>query len=126
MHGVLTQICYASSASVPFDDAALLALLSEARTNNALHGITGILLSNPGHFVQVIEGEREEVDALFEKIARDTRHQQVLVLYRETIETRDFPHWSMAYKNLPDVTPDFLKDQSKARRLVTMFLAQMA
>jgi hypothetical protein len=122
---MLTQICYASSASVPFDDAALLALLSEARTNNALQGITGILLSNAGHFVQVIEGEPAVVDALFEKISRDTRHQQVLVLYRQSVESRDFPHWSMAYKDLPDVTPDFLKDQSKARRLVMMFLAEM-
>jgi hypothetical protein len=122
---MLTQICYASSAAVPFDEAALLALLSEARTNNALHGVTGILLSNAGHFVQVIEGETEVLEALFEKITRDTRHQQVLVLYRQAIDARDFPHWSMAYKNLPDVTPDFLKDQSKARQLVTLFLAQM-
>ncbi len=122
---MLTQLCYASVAAMPFDEPALKGLLNEARANNAQEGITGILLYGEGHFVQVIEGVPAAVDALFAKIARDPRHQQVFEVYRQSVSTRDFPNWSMAFERLSEVNPAFLRDSSKARTLVTMFLETM-
>ena len=67
-----------SSTRLSADDAATLAIRS-AR-NNALRGVTGLLLhaeptgAQPGLFVQWLEGPEDEVRALFETICEDDRH----------------------------------------------------
>src|SRR4051812_6886241 len=71
-------------------------ILSSARRNNALVGITGALLFNEGLFAQVLEGPLDSVERIFEQIQRDPRHSDVTVLQSEPAEHRDFPEWSMA------------------------------
>jgi hypothetical protein len=121
----LIQLCYASVAAAPFDEPALLELLNKARVKNAHAGITGILLYGNGHFVQLLEGEAAVVDGLYAKIVQDPRHQQVFKVYRQEVGARDLPDWSMAFERLAEFKPEFLRDSSKARALVTMFLEQL-
>ena len=67
-----------------------------SQTNNVREGITGILLSCSGIFFQILEGDDERVDLLYEKILRDDRHKQVLCLKLQLdINERYFPDWSM-------------------------------
>jgi hypothetical protein len=119
---MLIQLCYASVAAVPFDGPALQALLTKARAHNGGDGITGLLLYGNGHFVQLIEGEQAPVDALYARILRDSRHQQVFLMYRDVVGTRDFGNWEMAFERLTDFKPEFLRDSSHARAMVNLFL----
>jgi hypothetical protein len=119
---MLIQICYASVASKPFEEPALQALLTKARANNGRDGITGLLLYGNGHFVQVLEGDEGPVDALYAKIVGDPRHRQVFQLYRDEVTTRDFARWDMAFDRLTDFKPEFLRDRSEARAMVSLFL----
>lgn len=119
---MLIQICYGSVASAPFDEPALQGLLNKARANNTRDGITGLLLYGNGHFVQVLEGEEASVDALYAKITSDGRHRQVFQLYRDPVSTRDFANWAMSFDRLTDFKPEFLRDSSHARELVSLFL----
>jgi hypothetical protein len=48
-------------------------------------GITGMFLYSDGSFFQVLEGEAATVDALYEKLDRDKRHQQLTLIIREPI-----------------------------------------
>ncbi len=121
---MITQLCYASVAVSAFDETALQALLEKARANNASQGITGLLLYGEGRFVQLLEGEHDVIEGLYRKIANDTRHQRLFELYRQSVSTRDFPNWSMAFERLADFQPEFLLDCSTARSLITMFLAK--
>jgi hypothetical protein len=45
----------------------------------------------------VLEGERSAVVETFERISRDPRHQNVVMLPTEAIAARQSPQWSMAY-----------------------------
>lgn len=63
-------------------------------------GVTGILLYNSGNFMQLIEGDDEKVEGLYEKIRQDTRHTGVTPLIRESITQRNFDSWLMGYRNL--------------------------
>jgi hypothetical protein len=119
---MLIQICYASVASAPFDEPALLGLLTNSRANNGRDGITGLLLYGNGHFVQVLEGEEAPVDALYARVVADRRHTQVFALYRDVVSTRDFARWTMAFDRLTDFKPEFLRETSHARELVNLFL----
>ncbi|MGD0720526.1 MAG: BLUF domain-containing protein [Roseiarcus sp.] len=73
------------------------AILASAQRNNSLNGVTGALIFNAGVFAQVLEGARADVEATFERIQRDDRHSDVVVLAFEAIECRAFPSWSMAF-----------------------------
>lgn len=72
-------------------------ILQASRKNNAAHGISGALLFNAGCFAQVLEGPLDAVEATFERIQRDLRHENVTVLEAGYINQREFPHWSMAF-----------------------------
>lgn len=93
----LTQIVYASAATSDFDEKSLAELLDYARARNARHGLTGMLLHVEGSFIQVLEGDADEVEAAFGRIRKDPRHGRVVVLTRGPIETRRFANWAMGY-----------------------------
>jgi len=62
-----------------------------------------MLMTSGGIFYQVLEGPIEEVDRLFQKIAVDPRHKDVLVLsVQEEVEDRQFPSWDMKKVNLDE------------------------
>ncbi len=67
-----------------------------SQTNNSREGITGVLLSCSGIFFQILEGEEEAIDNLYEKILQDDRHHKILCLKSElNVSERRFPEWSM-------------------------------
>lgn len=72
-------------------------ILASARSNNAPKGITGALLFNGSCFAQVLEGPLSAIEAVFEIIQRDPRHDDVTVLESGLAAGRDFPDWSMAF-----------------------------
>lgn len=97
---MLYSLVYVSSAVSLFSPAALLALLEQSRANNARVDVSGILLYKEGNTMQLLEGERDAVLALYERIARDPRHRGLLRLLEGPIETRQFADWSMAFHDL--------------------------
>ena len=97
---MLHHLIYLSRATVPFSDAQLQDLLTQARLHNAAHGITGVLLYGNDQFVQVMEGEVGAVRTLYERIQRDPRHGGVTTFADKDITERAFPEWSMAFNTL--------------------------
>jgi hypothetical protein len=97
---MLHQIIYASHSLVPMSSAELVELLETSRRNNAALNVTGLLLHADGNFMQTIEGERDAVHALMQKIRRDQRHAGIFVLCDEPIAQRSFGNWSMAFREI--------------------------
>lgn len=62
-----------------------------------------MLLHHSGSFLQVLEGEKEKVEALYDKIERDPRHGATLILVKET-GPRAFGDWSMGFAELDEET----------------------
>ncbi len=133
----LCALVYVSLATKEMSDQDLQILLKFARVKNERLGITGLLLYRDGFFMQALEGEEETVDALFARIRQDTRHREVLLVYKETIKARSFPDWSMGFNKmgtqdleklegfnefLTQPAPDFFTGQpAKAKALLHNF-----
>lgn len=66
---------------------------SEAR--NEQSGITGVLLASETHFLQALEGKFEDVNALFRRIFRDDRHEELTLISFSVIDARLFRGWGM-------------------------------
>jgi hypothetical protein len=96
----LVRLAYVSASLVTDDSNGrrdIADILLSSRRNNDDSEVTGALLATDHNFSQVIEGEREAVEATYERIARDPRHKDIMLILYESIEVRRFPDWAMAY-----------------------------
>ncbi|WP_083960671.1 phosphate-starvation-inducible PsiE family protein [Methylomonas lenta] len=96
----MIRLVYMSHAVKPFSTDELMSLLRQCRIGNEANGITGVLLYFNECFVQVLEGNEEEVNKAFQKLKRDPRHQNIVELERSYIKVREFPNWSMGFEEL--------------------------
>ena len=97
---MIYYLLYISYATQNFDEADLRSLLSSCQQNNKRLNITGIMLHIEGKFIQLLEGPKDRVISLFEKIENDPRHKKVNVALEGTTHERMFPDWKMALKVL--------------------------
>jgi hypothetical protein len=93
----LISISYISKATQDMGVLALMRLTDQAAQLNQKLGLSGVLFYENQHFGQTLEGSREEVIKIWEKIQRDPRHHQVRLLKLEEIKERSFPAWSMRF-----------------------------
>lgn len=94
------QLAYASTAVRPLGRPDLVALLRQSRADNGGRRVTGMLLYADGRFLQLLEGTRNDVRALFAAIEADPRHHDVRVLAQRHRLLRQFPSWTMAFRDL--------------------------
>ncbi|MEW5687156.1 MAG: BLUF domain-containing protein [Pseudomonadota bacterium] len=100
----MLSLAYFSSAVGPLTPDALGQLLTAAQDNNRRLEVTGLLCHYDGSFLQFLEGPDEAVLSLYERIARDARHRDLLVVRRAPITRRAFPDWTMALVSPREVT----------------------
>ena len=86
-----------------------MAILEQSRRNNAQFGITGVLLYVRGSIIQVLEGEKEPLEALYKRIEQDQRHKNISRVLNRPITERLFSQWSMGYETLTSRQLDSLK-----------------
>jgi hypothetical protein len=95
------HIVYLSQAKEQLTPTMLVTLLLQARTLNERQHVTGALVYGNGQFMQLIEGEEAIIKTVYERIARDPRHQHVFKLADKPIAARSFAEWSMAFGEAP-------------------------
>jgi hypothetical protein len=114
---MLVRLMYASRAADSVNSDDLAAILKKSKTNNPPIGVTGVLCFSDGIFLQVLEGGRSPVSALYNKIACDPRHHDVVLLSYEEVSERSFAGWSMGQVNLSRLNPALLLKYSERPEL---------
>lgn len=94
---MIQQIVYYSISDTIIDKKTITDILETSRVNNSKKNITGCLLYHDKVFLQLIEGEQEELNKLYEIIKEDKRHTNVTLIIKEDINKRMFPGWNMAF-----------------------------
>lgn len=106
----MKRITYISRISHPLSIEELKTIGVLSSQNNMRANITGLLVYFEKLFFQIIEGDDEEVDQLFEKIGKDPRHNDILRLKTEYgVEERLFPAWLMKTINLDDNVDELMR-----------------
>lgn len=103
------RIMYMSYATSELTNNELEIILEKSRINNHKKNVTGILIVKGSLFLQCLEGNKEDVLSIYDKILADSRHENIIDLVEEDTNTRLFPDWSMGYKNLKNL--DVIKSQ---------------
>ena len=94
---MLVRLIYASTAAENVGMTEFKGILQQSQVNNNRRDLTGVLAFNSKIFLQGLEGSREEVNELYTRLLRDTRHHTVAVLEYAEIEEREWAQWSMGF-----------------------------
>ncbi|EKK4016168.1 diguanylate phosphodiesterase [Cronobacter sakazakii] len=100
---MLSTLIYRSRLKGDIDQASLQAIVRQAQTRNAQMQVSGILVFDGHQFLQVLEGPLHAVEALFERISQDERHDFVVELMRDYAPRRHFENVGMALFDLRNV-----------------------
>ncbi|AWI77486.1 diguanylate cyclase [Parazoarcus communis] len=101
-------LLYVSRAVTPLSAEVLDALCNKAGENNRNLGISGCLVYQDGCFMQMLEGRREHITTVMERIRADERHRDIRIVIEGPAQRRIFPDWGMALRDLEiDNQPDF-------------------
>jgi Sensors of blue-light using FAD len=111
---VLVRLMYASRATGPPDGDLVSSILRQSTAHNPRVGVTGVLCFSGEIFLQVLEGGRRQVSALYNRIAQDPRHHDVVLLSYEEIDERSFAGWAMGQVNMARLNPAILLKYSEA------------
>ena len=93
---MLVRLLYVSQPVGPITTTTTTLILEKSTAYNKKENITGVLCQGSGLFLQVLEGERSQVNLLYARIMSDRTHRNVELLSMEEITQRRFGQWSMA------------------------------
>lgn len=102
-------LVYSSLTKTDLEKEELFKILEDSRIKNDSKSISGILICvnegiHPeildGIFLQVLEGEKENVLELYDNIKNDQRHHSVNIIAEGVHLERMFDEWKMGYRDL--------------------------
>lgn len=74
-----------------------------------------------GCFVQLLEGDRNSVQWVYDSIRKDARHENVVVLTQGNFAKRLFPKWAMGVVNLDTgLAEGMLKEATHISEFMTL------
>jgi len=94
----MRQLLYVSNTLPDLTPGALDDILTASRRNNAMLGITGLLLYIDGGFLQMLEGDERAVRELYARVGEDRRHWELRLMLDREVDDRAFPGWSMGFE----------------------------
>ncbi|WP_348944342.1 BLUF domain-containing protein [Chitinibacter sp. FCG-7] len=113
-------LTYISHSKKHLTEDMRMQLMRECQVRNAHNNITGLLLYQQGFFLQYIEGEPEMVRAVFGRIERDQRHENVELISEDVLMARRFPNWTMFFRDYDFIYPHIRQDFAELTTLALM------
>jgi Sensors of blue-light using FAD len=95
----LVRLVYASRLVAPLSKSATQQILSVADRHNSDQEITGYLCLSSLYALQCLEGPRDAVNSLYNRITNDDRHDTCTLLRYVEPWRRLFPGWHMGYSS---------------------------
>jgi hypothetical protein len=135
----MRRIIYCSQATYDVSPEELVTLLDVCRRNNAVAGLSGMLLYSNQSFLQVLEGEPDALTTAYGRIEADDRHTNLRLLADVPTATALFPDWTMGFEHVDDeeladevdgftpatlyplVNPDLISNAGVATTLLTLY-----
>jgi hypothetical protein len=96
-------------------DENIANILEVSRKENSIYQVVGVLFYGQGYFFQCLEGTQDSIDRLYAKLLKDSRHSDLKILSRHTIDKLGFSGWEMKFATIDQKIRAFLKSHNMAR-----------
>lgn len=97
---MLYRLFYRARANYPPFTFHDLDIMREAIAFNGENDITGLLIRDQYEYYQILEGERDIICPLVQRIARDGRIYDYMEIWSSHIDARLFGYWAMGFHML--------------------------
>ena len=104
------SLAYVSQATKHFGPDDLADIEQKSLSLNADLDITGILVVDEGRILQILEGGKQSVINLFERISKDPRHESVKQVAGSERDHRLLSSWSMVAGQASSTPEDLRAD----------------
>lgn len=94
---MIYYLLYYGVESFAFKQEDFEELLKQSRERNKHLSITGKLIYCEGTFIQILEGTKQNVEAVYRSIKRDQRMVATKLIANGTVEKRYFKDWNMDF-----------------------------
>lgn len=91
------QLTYCSKAITTISAEDIQDILHVSTNKNDEHGLTGCLVFIENTFIQILEGDKQKIETLYENILMDHRHTNVTLISTGDTEEQFFSEWGMAF-----------------------------
>ena len=81
-------------------DSVVQQIVKSSIRNNKDDGLTGLLLTIQGCFLQTLEGPVDSVRNTYARISCDRRHRDPHIIFQGPVEKRLFSDWNMCARSL--------------------------
>lgn len=95
---MLAQLLYVSQHDGLIDD--LPSFVSQMRDKNKKMEISSILLSTEKCYLHLLEGRRKDINNLYNKITKDERHHNCMIIRYIDIKAREFAEWNSEHMSI--------------------------
>lgn len=92
------QIIYTSRVRASIDERVTAQIAEDASEWNESQNVTGMLIHSGNMIVQILEGDEDAVQNIYQNVCRDTRHFDVSILGEGRVARREFPLSPMGFK----------------------------
>ena len=99
----LYRLVYSSQANSELRPEDLKDISVVSEKNNLADGITGLLCYSNLMFLQILEGEHEQINKTYHRIVGDKRHHTPILIECVPTQNRLFEVWSMQTISLSDL-----------------------
>lgn len=89
------RIIYKSTSALPVNKENFRQILYSSMSRNRLQAINGVLVATSRHFLQFLEGEHDLVAETFDRIEKDPRHRDILLVCARQTQSPRFENWKM-------------------------------
>ena len=123
---MIFTLIYVSDANLcAFGDTAgkqIEAIENKSAFNNDLYDVRGYLFYYDKHFLQILQGEFDNIISIFAKIKEDPRHTNLRIIWFSNAPKHSFEKWSMAYSM--DFAAENYKTLTDKSSLIARFVPQ--
>jgi hypothetical protein len=97
------SLIYVSKAEENVDHAEILNILTHSWKYNHNSYISGMLVYDNRHFMQIIQGPIATIDKLYARISKDRRHMNIKLIGEELLHERDCSGWGIGFYNKQEI-----------------------
>ncbi len=111
------RLIYTSRPAAEFHYTDLAPILRASAEHNVRLDINGVMTMTQTHFIQVLEGGREAVSHLYDRISKDSRHRDITLFGVQEIEDRAYGAWRMGFVGASAFTAERCRRFVKAPKI---------
>ncbi|MBF0289486.1 MAG: BLUF domain-containing protein [SAR324 cluster bacterium] len=89
------RLIYVSKRDESLNLQEILDIIESSEMHNKEDHLTGMLLYSKNAFMQVLEGDLLQINQTYQRICKDPRHSDIILLSFQMIEHRMFSDWLM-------------------------------